>query len=64
MRSERRQESAHEGFRRLVFLLYYFGHDADLGSPTRDRILTPAVKAWSFNPRTSREVPHGSFTSL
>lgn len=64
MRSERRQESAHERFRKLVFLLYYFGHDVDLSSPTRDQILAPAVEAWSFNPRTSREVPHGSFMSL
>jgi len=26
--------------------------------------LPPAVEAWSFNPRNSREVPHGSFMSL
>ena len=48
VRSEKRQESDHEGFREPVFLLYYFGHDADLSSPTRDQILAPCSGSMEF----------------
>lgn len=47
MRSEKRQESDHEGFREPMFLLY-FGHDADLSSPTRDQILAPCSGSTEF----------------
>ena len=42
----------------------FFGITWDLGSPTRDQTLTPAVKEWSANHWTVREVPDACFRKL